>query len=369
MGCGIVYASNPKSYGNLDSMRRFLEENPDARDEIIACLVGIEQRLQSKSELNLREVLSGPIVDLLFEEGAALSRTVSNGSTFHFRYSSRIAREFIMAQEKTPDHVWEPQTTRSVVALAKGGTNVLVGGAYFGDHSIFISQNLAQGGRCHCFELSAENVSMLRKNIEANNVSNIVVNQDALWSTDGAKIELAGDDSHASPSEATGEGGKTYLSRSIDSYVREQNLDKLDVIMLDIEGGEFAVLQGAKETLSRPAESAPALICEIHRNYADWTNGLRTTPLCALMIDHGYEVFAIRDYQGNQPMAGHFVELVDIDSAVVSGPPHGFNLLAVKTRSRLDPEVFRIVHDVSPKLLFHRDPKIHAPLSSGLERP
>jgi hypothetical protein len=40
------------------------------------------------------------------------------------------------------------------------------------------------------------------------------------------------------------------------------------------------------------------------------------------------------------------VELVDIDSAIVSGPPHGFNLLAVKTRARLDPGLFRLVHNV-----------------------
>jgi FkbM family methyltransferase len=364
-----MYASNPKSYGNLESMRRFLAEHPEARDEIIACLVGLEKRYQGGTDRNLREDLSGPIVDLLFDEGAALTRKVSNGSTFHFRYSSRIAREFIMAQDKLPDHVWEPQTTRSVVALSKDQQNVIVGGAYFGDHSIFISQVLAEGGRCHCFELSSENVGMLKQNIEANGVKNIVVNQDALWSEDGKKIELAGDDSHASPSEAGTNAGTTYLSRSIDSYVNQHGLSNVGVIMLDIEGGEYAVLQGAAEVLSRSASEAPALICEIHRNYADWTNGLATTPLCKLMLDHGYEIFAIRDYQGNQPMAGKFVELVDIESAVVSGPPHGFNLLAVKSRSRLDPNVFRIVHNVSPKLLFHRDPSIFAPLESGHEMP
>ena len=62
-------------------------------------------------------------------------------------------------------------------------------------------------------------------------------------------------------------------------------------------------------------------------------------------------------------MNGRKVELVDIDSAVISGPPHGFNLLAVKDRKRLDPAVFSIVKGVSPKLLHHRDQKIHGPLS------
>ena len=139
--------------------------------------------------------------------------------------------------------------------------------------------------------------------------------------------------------------------------------------MLDIEGGEYAALQGAKKVLSAGPASAPAVICEIHRHYVDWTSGLAETPLCKLLTDHGYEVFAIRDYQGNQAMPDGIVELVDIASAIIDGPPHGFNLLAVKSRARLDKDTFRIVHGVSPKLLHHRDPKLFAPLSKGHELP
>jgi hypothetical protein len=56
-----------------------------------------------------------------------------------------------------------------------------------------------------------------------------------------------------------------------------------------------------------------------------------------------------------------YVELIDIDSAVIDGRLHGFNLLAVKSRARLSPDAFRIVHGVSPKLLKHRDPKSTRP--------
>ncbi len=63
-----------------------------------------------------------------------------------------------------------------------------------------------------------------------------------------------------------------------------------------IEGAEYDALKGAVNVLSQPPETAPAVICEIHRHYVDWTAGLRQTPLCKLLIDHGYEIFAIRDY-------------------------------------------------------------------------
>ena len=358
-----TYSGNPKSYGSMVSAREFLARHPEARDEIIACLVRIEKEYQPKTDRNLREDLSGPIVDMLIETNSLHSREVSNGLKFNFRYSSRIAREFLMGQAKVPDHVCEPQTTRAVVSLSQGATNAIIGGAYFGDHALFVAKALASNGQCHCFELSIENLAILQRNVDENGIRNIVINAEALWSTDNVRIELGGDDSHATPKLSNGNSTNTFPSRSIDSYIRSRHLRRVDVIMLDIEGGEFAALQGASEILNAPPTEAPALICEIHAAYTDWSRGLRQTDLCAHLIEKGYEVFAIRDYQGHEAMGNRPVELVGIDSAIISGPPHGFNLLAVKTRARLDSKVFKFVDSVSPKLLHHRDQKIHGPLT------
>jgi FkbM family methyltransferase len=302
------------------------------------------------------------LVDALFDPGECLVRRVADGTIFNFRYSSKIARDLVMAGDN-PDHVWEPQTTRAAIALSRGASNVIVGGAYFGDHALFIAQALGPGGVCHCFELSPESLRLLGANLEANRIVNARINQEALWSEDGLRIALVGTDSHASPRPAApGGAAPTFASRSIDRYAELNRLDTIDLIMLDIEGGEYAAIQGADRVLSRDAASAPVVICEIHRRYCDWSEGLRRTPICRRLIEHGYEVLAIRDYQGNEGRMRAVVELVDIDSAVIGGPPHGFNLLAVKTLARLDPEVFRLVHNVSPKLLHHRDPRVHAPL-------
>jgi FkbM family methyltransferase len=364
-----VYSSNPRSYGSLAAARKLLADNPAQRDKLLDCLVEIENALQPSASVNVREDMTGPIVDMLFDDGERLHRTVDGGMKFNFRYSSKISRDFLLARGRTPDHVWEPQTTRSVVALSKGGKAVLIGGAYIGDHALYAAKALAAGGAVHCFELSSDSIELLKANLHDNKISNVVVNQEALWSVDGVKIQLSGHDSHASPEQVDGNAaGETFSSRSIDGYAAEKKLDRLDLVMLDIEGGEFNAIQGAERVLSRPGKDAPAVICEIHRAYVDWTHGLRSTPLCALLIKHGYEVFAIRDYQGNEAVNPPHVELVDIDSAVISGPPHGFNLLAVKSRDRLDPAAFRIVHGVSPKLLKHRDPKIHAPLPVANKR-
>jgi FkbM family methyltransferase len=359
------YADNPWSYGSLATARAMLAKHPAARERIIDRLVALEHELRSESDVNIREEVTGPLVDILFEPGEYLERCVADGTIFSFRYTSKIARDLIMAGH-APDHVWEPQTTRAAITLSRGASNVIVGGAYFGDHALFIARALGPGGVCHCFEPSPESLRLLGNNLKANGIVNARINQEALWSVDGVRIALVGADSHASPRPATlGDSAPTAASRSIDRYAEINRLDTIDLIMLDIEGGEKAAIEGGKGVLSRDAASAPALICEIHRRYCDWSAGLRHTSLCRRLIEHGYEVFAIRDYQGNEGRMRAVVELVDIDSAVTSGPPHGFNLLAVKTRARLDPDVFRIVHNVSPKLLHHRDPRIHAPLDAG----
>ena len=360
------YANNPRSYGSLATARALLAKHPTARDKIIDSLVSIEGDLRVGADINIREELTGPLVDILFEHRENLTRRVANGTVFNFQYSSKIARDFVMARGAEPDHVWEPQTTRAATVLSRGARNVIVGGAYFGDHALFIAQALRPGGVCHCFELSGESLRMLGTNLEANGIANVRANQEALWSEDGVRIELSGADSHASPRLAAAAGAApTFASRTIDRYAEINRLDEIDLILLDIEGAEHAAIQGAQRVLSRSPQSAPVVICEIHRQYSDWSEGLRRTPLCARLIEQGYEVLAIRDYQGNEGRMLDVVELVDIDSAVIDGPPHGFNLLATKARGRLDPSVFRIVHNVSPKLLHHRDPRIHAPLVGG----
>jgi hypothetical protein len=63
-------------------------------------------------------------------------------------------------------------------------------------------------------------------------------------------------------------------------------------------------------------------------------------------------------------MRGKPVELVELDSVYLEGPPHGFNMVAVKDLSVLKTDSILFCRNVSPKLLVHRDPALHQPLSA-----
>lgn len=354
-----------KPQTSLAAARQLLRRYPDQREILWDCLVEIEAAIQPHSTENVREVLTGAIVDALLGEDELLSRKTAQGLTFNFRNSSKIGRDFALARAALPDHVWEPQTTRAITFFASGSRCVVIGGAYFGDQALFAARVMAADGTCHCFELAEPSLELLRMNVAENGLTNIVINQLALWSSDSTGIALDGEDAYGCPRPATDASEAAYPSCTIDSYLKSHALDAVDLIMLDIEGGEREALSGAAGVLSLPADTAPVVICEIHSSYVDWSRGLRETELCRLLAAHGYHVFALRDYWGNGPLQSEHIELVDLDSTVLEGPPHGFNLLAVKSLDRLPPDMFSIVHNVSPKLLKHRDAAVHAPLGTG----
>ncbi|MEM8811165.1 MAG: FkbM family methyltransferase [Pseudomonadota bacterium] len=219
----------------------------------------------------------------------------------------------------------------------------------------------SRGGQCHCFEPNREQSAMLEENARSNGLTNFRLSNDGLWSAT-QKLVMVGTDSHAHPEVYNGQKGFVFQAISIDDYVSSAGIIGLDVIMLDIEGGEHQALRGAHHQITAPADTAPDIVFEIHRSYVDWSGGLAATPICSLLIESGYTLYAIRDYQGNVAMPVAPVEVVPIETCYLEGPPHGFNIFASKrsgTPERLD---LRIVDHVSPKLLKHRDPALHQPL-------
>ena len=71
---------------------------------------------------------------------------------------------------------------------------------------------------------------------------------------------------------------------TLDDWAAAQSLDRLDLLKLDIEGGELAALRGAAGLLER---LRPALIIEIHRGPGV---PYRPTELAAWLEAHGYQL-------------------------------------------------------------------------------
>lgn len=346
----------------LNGALRRIAENAAWREAFVRALQGFEKSVSAPG-VDLREDVTGPLVDAVFDEGETLQKTLSDGTVFEFLYRSKIARDFVMSEPAKPSHAWEPMTSRLVVDLAKTARQVVIGGAYFGDHAILIAREIAaRGGVVHAFEPNPDQRGMLVRNAELNGLSNIVPRPEGLWNVSSQSLKLVGYDSFASAEKAKKGEADSFQTTTIADYLAASGVSDLDLIVVDIEGAELAALQGAEAFLSRPAGQAPNIVFEVHRHYVDWSNGLADTEIARFLTDRGYKLFALRDFNSNIDLAGKPIELVPQERVYLEGPPHGFNMVAVKDAGLFTNANYRIVEDVSPKLLRHKDPKLHHPV-------
>ena len=340
----------------LQQAMQTLGRDPELRARLIALLREAEAHIAGEG--SVRDEVVGPIVDALHLETDQYEKVLADGARFQFLYRTKIARDFLLSETEHPTHVWEPQTTKLLLELCSDlQGDVLVGGAYFGDQAVLVARQLAgRDLRVHCFEPNPQQARMLQGNIDLNHLNNVVVNVAGLWSRSGESMRLDGFDSFANM--VTAQDGDGFETVAMDDYAQRKRR-RIGLIQLDIEGAELAALEGARQVL---AADKPAVVFELHRTYVDWSNGLRSTPLCRLFLDLGYTVFAVRDINSHREMPEQPIELVPLDSVYLDGPPHGFNMLAVPDAARVQGTAFRIVEGVSPKLLPHKDPHLHHPV-------
>lgn len=342
-----------------------LGEHDTARNAMIEALRQIEREVLLPINRSVREELTGPICDALCQYAGVMRKTLADGTVFNFLYRSKIARDFLLSPEAKPDHVFEPQTTKLFVDWCKGAKHVVIGGAYAGDHAILGAKAVAKsGGFIHCFEPSDEQRNLLLHNADDNGVNGqIMANEHGLWSRDKVTLELAGKDAFAYARELRGskKGKITFAATSIDAYATVNKIKQLDLILLDIEGSELETLRGAERFLKMPRGQAPNIIFELHRFFVDWSKGLEKTPIVQYLRKLDYHVYALRDFQSNVPMARCKYELIEPKDVYLDGPPHGFNMVAVKDPGYVKTKDFRMLKNVSPKLLLHKDPALHWP--------
>lgn len=341
-----------------------IASNPAWKEAFIEGVKAMEPYFKAEG-VDVREEITGPLIDALFTDEQVVRKELADGTLLDFYYRSKIARDFVMSDPIKPESAWEPQTTKLLLELAAiNSKNVVVGGAYFGDQSILVAKAAANKSNViHAFEPNHDQRGMLMHNAKLNNLTNIIPNAEGLWDTGSASLALVGYDSFAHPETVAADAEDAFRTTTIDDYLAARGESACGLIMLDIEGAELRALMGARQVLAQPVGQAPNIVFEVHRHYVDWSNGLDNTEIVRYLSSMGYNVFAVRDFNSNVDMAGKPVELIPPGDVYLEGPPHGFNMLAIKDLTLIENPSFRICRHVSPKLLWHRSPDLHHPLS------
>lgn len=339
----------------MEAKNQILASDASFREAFLQTLREAELR-HGHPQSPVRDRNTGPLLDAAFM-GCMFTKRLKCGLEFGFQHTGRISREFLLA-ETEPEYVWEPQTTKLLLHFASRSKNVIVGGAYFGDQSLLLARAVQpRGGVVHAFEPTLEQHGMLVANVAGNKLCNLVPHRLGLWSMADISLAFDGADELASPAESTDAPAEGAVrTTTVDACVKQHGLDGLDLLMIDVEGGEYHVLRGAEEQLT--SAQAPVIVYETNSRYSDWTNGLENAETCVFLRERGYHLFAVRDFHANVNVEGMSVELTPADRTYITGPHHGFNMLAIKDLSLLLDPLFHIVNDVSPKLIPHKnDPK------------
>src|SRR4029079_2277513 len=197
-----------------------------------------QAELESHDPAHFREQVRWPLILSLLSEAKTHSVVLENGLIFEVSPDSRIEQALLLSTEAHPDHVWEPQTTRLLTALAAETSNVIVGGAYIGDHVLFLARAVGKAGVVHAFEPMQRPFDRLLHNLKVNDIQNVVANRMGLWDRGRVILTVEGHLGLASSKEADNSGGERIESISIDEYVESRQIAPVGLIMLDTEGGE-----------------------------------------------------------------------------------------------------------------------------------
>lgn len=162
------------------------------------------------------------------------------------------------------DRVWEPFQTQVFQSLLKPGMVVLDIGAHIGYYTLMASKAVGPAGRVYCFEPDANNLALLRRNVQSNGCGNVIVVPKAVSDRAGmVKLHLdpLNKGSHSvTQFEGSQEGSLEIETLALDGWLSEQGVAPA-LIKMDIEGSEWAALRGMKSFLDR--RGALSLVMEL----------------------------------------------------------------------------------------------------------
>lgn len=146
---------------------------------------------------------------------------------------------------------YEPAKYQMIRRHLRPGMTFVDVGANKGDFTLMAARLVGESGTVISIEPEPENHSMLQRSIELNGYANIKVLQVALSDRDGiADLRIgATSGAHTLAPEFNGVRTVSISTRTLDGVVAEQRLRSVDMIKIDVQGLELAVLRGASQTL------------------------------------------------------------------------------------------------------------------------
>ncbi len=202
----------------------------------------------------------------------------------------------ILPDGEIAELLWRGTFEQHELALASGflqaGMTFIDVGANSGIPSLIASRAVGDSGQVVAFEPSRETFQILQHNIALNTALNIRAEQIAVTDVGNHGVLVSpkgrGDGYRyfqAAPEELL-DSDEVVNCTTLDTYAETHGLACIDMLKIDVEGGELGVLKGARELLGNSPDVLILFEC-----YEPWCNRL------------GYSAASLLDFVGSQGLS------------------------------------------------------------------
>jgi len=225
------------------------------------------------------------------------------GSTMYLKIVDKgLHRKLLLKGIREEEH------TRQIQNNVKSDMVGIDLGANVGYFALIEAMRVGHGGRIYCIEPEPGNIKLLNKNIEANNLENIMsVHSFLIGDHDGKeKLYLSEyGNVHSVSSVRNKKGSVDVPMITLDTFMDQNELssEDIDFLRMDIEGYEVMAFQGMKKLME--AKTPLKIFMEFHPSfYPEW--GWTFEKLLKLLESFGFKVVEIE--QGKNVLKNPSIE-------------------------------------------------------------
>lgn len=191
---------------------------------------------------------------------------------------------------------YEEEICQQWLNLAGEATTIFDVGANVGIYSLLAAGKNSHA-TIHAFEPTPELLDTFNSNLRLNKFTNVVVNSVAVGQNRGQAFL------HRCAGGNNSNEGMNFVSEiaednsdvateviSLDDYCREEGISRIDLMKMDIEGGEYKALLGLQNLLKEKAIGC--LFMEL----AEWAaarSGNSTADIKRFLMDAGYQIYTM----------------------------------------------------------------------------
>jgi len=171
----------------------------------------------------------------------------------------------LRSYEKNETDVFKKFVKKDDVCLDVGGN--------IGFYSLNLSSFLKGTGVVHVFEPIKRNVNVIELAAEINSYKNISVHRQVLSNTNG-EVEMAipeDDGAYAYINDDSDQvkAKELVACSTLDAFFKDNDLQKVDILKIDVEGAEGMVVEGAVELFSNKDNRPRLVMIELVNSYLE----------------------------------------------------------------------------------------------------